>query len=524
MKKEKTCRDLLYLIAETIALLRKQFFHNSGEKIQLIVKEMQDMLSELTKKYSENITEIEEVLQQCIRAIGGIIDALEKTDYILCADLLETELYPLAVVLVGETEEEYKEDMNCGRYRLEKSDAGDFTIKTTGEEEFYLHSRVNPRMEAKQWIEGILEPGKDAYVVWGLGLGYHIEALYQIVAGRSKIQVFEPDKELIRLAGIYGRMKDLPADTVEVIYDGEGMAFAEAGRQENIQVIMHYPSVRNIQNAKIRSAFSQLFISDSSIKETKTSLYMNFRSNTSVCKHSADEILNRLEQKKVVVVAAGPSLDKNISLLKKENRDFLIIAVGTVFGKLVRMGIQPDYVVFMDAQERTFRQLEDLLPLKLNVPIVVESTACWKFMKYYQGPKFIAYQKGYELAEEAAAKGECTLFETGGTVTSLALDMAIKGHAKTIICIGVDLSYTGGMTHAGDTMDYAEAEENETLEVPGWYGGTVRTKMIFDMYRQWIENRIANCKEDITFINATEGGVFIKGMIHEPLECAMQRE
>ncbi|MDE6608267.1 MAG: DUF115 domain-containing protein, partial [Lachnospiraceae bacterium] len=115
---------------------------------------------------------------------------------------------------------------------------------------------------------------------------------------------------------------------------------------------------------------------------------MNYNSNTKLCPHNADELLGEIRGKKVIVVAAGPSLDKNVHLLKRENRDFLIIAVGTVFGKLVRMGISPDYVAFMDAQERTFRQMEEILPLDLKIPIIVESTACWRFIKYYRGPAY----------------------------------------------------------------------------------------------------------------------------------------
>jgi len=511
--------DLLFCIAQTIELLRKQFFHNAGENLQVIAGRMQGLLLEFAKRNQEKSEETETVLQPCMEVIGAFIGAMERQDYILCADLMETELYPLTEMIVhGLEETETLSIKKETEYQLEKAQSGDFTVKTKGSQGFYLHSRVNPRIEAKTWIDGILEPGKEAYVVFGIGLGYHIEAIYNKVSGRSGIEVYEMDKELIGLSYEYGRMKKIKEENLQVCYDEDGSLFAKAVSGRDVQIIMHYPSVKKIKNQDIRTSFQKFFISDSSVKETTELMLMNYKSNTKLCTHNADELLQEIKGKKVIVVAAGPSLDKNVHLLKRENRDFLIIAVGTVFGKLVRMGIFPDYVAFMDAQERTFKQMEGILPFDLKIPIIVESTACWRFIRYYQGPSYIAYQKGYAPAQRAAKEENKILFETGGTVTSLALDMAIKGRADTIIAIGMDLAYTGGVTHTEGTMDYKKAEDAEEIEVPGYYGKKVRTKVIFNMYKEWIEDRISKCDPSVTFVNATEGGVYIKGMLHEKLE------
>lgn len=513
--------DLLFCIEQTSNLLKKQFFDNAGENLQVISGGMQELLLEFVQKYKEKPEEIESALQSCGEVIGAVVSAMEKQDYILCADLLEAKLYPLAGMIIqridGAESPTVWEDEEQ-HYQLEKAQSGDFTIKTKGEQGFYLHSRVNPRIEAKTWIDGILEIGKEVYIVFGIGLGYHIEAIYNKVSGRSKIEVYEMDKELIGLSYEYGRMDKINAENMQVVHDVDGSLFAKSIKGRDAQIIMHYPSVKKIRNKEICTSFKKLFINDSSVKETKELMFMNYRSNTKLCIHNADELLGKIKGKKVIIVAAGPSLDKNVHLLKKENRDFIIIAVGTVFGKLVRMGIYPDYVAFMDAKEKTFRQMEEILPFNLQIPIIVESTACWRLVKEYQGPSYIAYQKGYDLAEKAAEKENRILFETGGTVTSLALDVAIKGEADTIITAGLDLAYTNGVSHAEGTPGYQKAEEYEIVEVPGYYGGKVTTEMTLNLYREWIEKRIINCDKAITLVNATEGGVFINGMLHEELE------
>lgn len=524
--------DLLFCIAQTGELLKKQFFHNAGENLQEVAGKLQELLLRFSQEYQGKDEETRDILQASMDTIGAVIGAMENQDYILCADLLETELYPIVELILQSLEEPESPVPDGGAardYRLERARSGDLTIKTKGDPGFYLHSRGNPRREARVWIDGILELGKEAYVVFGIGLGYHVEAIYEKVAGRSRIEVYETDREMIRLAYEYGRMKKINGDSVKAVHDWDGRLFAEAISGRDVQIIMHYPSIKKIEDRNIRASFEKFFISDSTVKETKDLMFMNYKSNTALCRHNADGILPEIEGKKVIIVAAGPSLDKNVHLLKKENRDFIIIAVGTVFGKLVRMGIIPDYVAFMDAQERTFRQMEEVLPFDLSVPIIVESTACWRFIKYYKGPSYIAYQKGYGPAEKAAEEEKAALFETGGTVTSLAFDVAIKGRAETIIVIGMDLAYTGGVTHAQGTMDHKQAETAEEVEVPGYYGGTVRTKIIFNMYREWMEERIARVNlaaranpaagnaPSITFVNATEGGAYINGMKHEEL-------
>lgn len=519
---DMTTQDLLFQISETIVLLRKQFFHNSGEKLQSIVGGLQCMLTQITGNYNCSKEAFSEVLEQCMEVMGEIVAAMENTDYILCADILEMQLYPLVNMLEEfepneKTQEDAKEVCDKDTYVLERALSGDWTIKTVQKEGFYLHSKVNPRIEAETFIDGILEIGKAAYVVWGIGLGYHIEAIYRKVGGRAIIEVYEPEESLISLAFSRGRLDMIMNDSIKIFHDPTGQKFVAAIQKKDLQIIMHYPSVRKWKEEEQKKIFQQFFISDASVKETKDLLLMNYKSNIALCNHSVDGVLQDLQKKKIVIVAAGPSLDKNVHLLKGKKNGTVVIAVGTVFGKLIRMGIIPDYVVFMDAQDRTFGQMEGLLDLQLQVPIIVESTACWKFIRYYQGPKMIAYQKGYELAEEKAEKEGTVLFETGGTVTSLAIDIAIKGGASEIICIGMDLAYTGGATHAEGTMDRGKAEETEVVEVDGYYGDKIYTKLIFNMYREWIEKRIQNCKET-TFVNATEGGVYVKGMLHEPLE------
>lgn len=87
---------------------------------------------------------------------------------------------------------------------------------------------------------------------------------------------------------------------------------------------------------------------------------------------------------------------------------------------------------------------------------------------------------------------------------------------KKIVFIGQDLAFTGGQTYnSGLKMEQKEDEQYQKkrviVQVKGNDGTMLDTDYQMDMYRKWIENEILKLPEDITVINATEGGAKIEG-------------
>lgn len=231
-----------------------------------------------------------------------------------------------------------------------------------------------------------------------------------------------------------------------------------------------------------------------------------------------DDIMLALEGKNVYIIAAGPSLDKNVEQLRNVDSKSVVITTGTVLSKLLNMGIVPDYAVIIDANMETLKQIEGIE--NCGVPLIILSTANYKVIEKYSGKKYVAYQKGYERAEKFAKENGLHIFNTGGSVTTLCIDMAIQARCRRLICVGMDLALTGGKTHADNTPRHMEhLDTTGKRMVMGQNGEMIPTHNNLDMYRKWIENRIANVK-DIEFINATEGGALVKGMKNMTLrEC-----
>ena len=130
-------------------------------------------------------------------------------------------------------------------------------------------------------------------------------------------------------------------------------------------------------------------------------------------------------------------------------------------------------------------------------------------------------QEGYAPAEELAKENGFHLYQSGGSVSTIAMDVAIRLGAARVICLGLDLAYTNDATHASGTMDYTSCAASDEYKVKAFDGGTVNSSNLFIVYREWIEQRIQREKE-CRFINATEGGAYIEGMQHMSLKEAMK--
>jgi hypothetical protein len=241
----------------------------------------------------------------------------------------------------------------------------------------------------------------------------------------------------------------------------------------------------------------------------------NFERNIKNCDTYVDELKEAFQGKDLYIAAAGPSLDKNYLKLKEVKDKGIILATGTVFKKLLKAGIIPDYVLVTDPNARVYKQIAGEEDSK--VPMLILSTAYYGFAANYKGKKYLVLQKDFQRAEKYAAEKGLELISTGGSVSTTALDIGITYGCRRIIFAGLDLAYTDGYAHASGTSRRKAADFDNLLQVEDIYGKLVYTNRSLNMFRLWIENRINNVK-GIEFIDATEGGAKIKGMRTARLE------
>ncbi len=479
--------------------------------------------------------------QGFMNMLSGILDAQQQRDYVLLADLYEIQLLPffngLQEYIIGHEEfdfsfEHYQSSLEQikrhhssldvmakktsfpenGDIAAEFTSSGFVTLAADEQgKKYYLHSNRTPSSEAFHLASSWYKEGKETYIVYGLGLAYHIQELAELDEG-IKIEVYEGKADIIHMACAYSDLRYiLQNPAVTLIYDPDYSMLmkriANLSREE--EFVIHYPSLRLVTDRTARERLEDYFIQYSSIKNQKHILDNNFKSNIKLGDASIDVLKNEFTGKDLYIVAAGPSLDRNFQLLKELNGRGIILATGTVFRKLIKAGITPDYVIVTDANNRVYRQVRGLE----NSPtaMLYLSTANKQFAHNYKGRKYIICQAGYRPAEEYAEEKGYQLYQTGGSVSTTALDIGISFRCARIIFLGLDLAYTDNAAHALDTSRRELPGTDDLIKVVDIHGNDVYTTKVLNIYRKWIENRIRNVK-GIQFIDATEGGARIQGM------------
>ena len=448
--------------------------------------------------------------------------------------------------------ESYKIDnIDYSEYVIQSAINGELTMQmgTTG---IHIHSTVNPTAEGRNFAQEYYRIEYNSYIVLGIGLGYHVKELLNMYA--PQIIVAESDINMLMLALMNMEFEELEDGRLQIIYDKDYTEFATyiTGERDE-KIVIYAPELKNamkineqqlsilsdiksennisdnlkeelLKKKRIYEKIKQVFIRESSVRNNEKRMNLNFKYNIANCTHYVDEIEDRFKGKKVIIVAAGPSLDKNVAQLKTIDRktdEYVILAVGTVYKKLLNIGIKPDYVIIIEANESIISQISGVEDTE--VPLLILSTAYRELARKYQGKKYLIDQYEYDHAEDHAQKYGYKLYSTGGSVTTTATSVAITLGARTIIFIGFDLSYPDGISHADGTSGKKKLDTTGFVGVESIDGTIVYATNVFIIYRNWIENEIKK-HPDIEFIDATEGGAKIAGTKIMSLEDALKKK
>ena len=360
---------------------------------------------------------------------------------------------------------------------------------------------------------------KSEYIIYGYGLGYHVKELSNLDRN-IKIEIYESDINIIQLACVYTELTSISNNpNINLIYDPDFSKIFNRIKSlgSDTEFVIHYPSLRNIKNPSIRKSMENYFIQYSSMNNQRRLLNGNFNENILNYDSMMNELRETFSGRDLYIVASGPSLDKNFMQLREIRKNAIILATGTVLKKLINAGITPDYFIVTDANSRVYEQISGFE--NIQVPMLLLSTAFKDFAKKYQGKKYMICQKDYSKAEKYASLKGDMLFETGGSVSTTALDIGISFGCRRIIFVGLDLAYTDNFVHANDTSQRDLICTEGLWQVEDIYGNMVYTNRTLDIYRGWIEKRIRGV-ENVEFIDATEGGAKIQGMkIMKLSEC-----
>ncbi|EAL1598519.1 motility associated factor glycosyltransferase family protein [Campylobacter jejuni] len=215
-----------------------------------------------------------------------------------------------------------------------------------------------------------------------------------------------------------------------------------------------------------------------------------------------------------IVVCAGPSLQKQIPLLKKYQENFVIFCVDGAYPLLVKHNITPDYVLNLDFEEYPLEFFKEVNPENKTLFILAASThsSVVDYLYKKQIPLSIALNDNFPY--QNLHINDFGYLEFGTHVGHACYTLAIALKFKNIIIIGQDLSFDKQGNSHFDSFDLG-SDIDTTLDIPTLktvaYGGLgeVLTHLAWDDYRKKIEDLFAR-NSQVNFLNATEGGARIE--------------
>ncbi len=233
-------------------------------------------------------------------------------------------------------------------------------------------------------------------------------------------------------------------------------------------------------------------------------------------------LYNRFAGKPAIVVATGPSLNKNKHLLKGLENKALIVAADASLRVLINMGVKPHLVTSLERVMPTVKLLEGFEKQEVeDVYLAACPVVRNEMYQAYPGPRIIVYRDFDHFNWLGIDRGILKIQLSAG---NMAFKVAEALGCDPIILIGQDLAFSrDGRSHANDTT-YGEKQIKpgaHVLTVPGNDGRPIETTSTWYLFLRAYEMDVLNYSG--TCINATEGGAYVTGTTIMPFEEAIDK-
>lgn len=419
-----------------------------------------------------------------------------------------------------------------------------------------LCSRHRPLEEAARLVRDIDLVEHAVVVVLGFGLGYHVQKLIERSRGATVIVVYEPDLSLLRAvfeqvdhsAWLRNALVVFVTDPNDRGSLAKKLEGAESILAQGVHFLEH-PSSRARLSTSV-SQFTKVF--SDFITAARTTLTTTLMRSVDTVRNlmlnidhyaagaGISDLHNIAAGRLAVVVSAGPSLHKNMHLLRNPGvrERCVIIAVQTTLKPLLAAGIRPHFVTALDYHEISSRFYEDLNADDLHeVTLIADPKANPVILDVYPGPIRCCANPYLDKLLGSNARDMGTI-PAGATVAHLAVYFAKFFGCNPIAMIGQDLGFPDGLYYAPGTAIHdvwaPELNPFNTIEMMEWqrivrhrthlvkvkdvHGKSIYTDAQMHTYLQQFERDFAQYKrEGLTIIDATEGGVAKQNTIAMPL-------
>lgn len=386
-------------------------------------------------------------------------------------------------------------------YKVEVAKNGEHTLEING---INIYSTYNPSKDAERFILNEINSDKKGYLLIGLGLGYHLEAILKVTSNK-KIYILILDNMELEIFKNFSLNPNIIESENVVIFDSKSKDFFEIDYQIIIPNVWlkaintKHPLFHFLEDIKIRQ---MSFNSSSGLLEN------NFIQNIRNDNFYLDALKNKFTDKSSCLVASGPSLNETIEMLRLTKNKFFILCVGSSLKVLIENEIIPDAIIITDPLPNVVRQIDKM---GFSGLLFYLSTANHEMSLLHDGIKIILFQEGYKLVTDILANTNGAMLETGGSVATTGISLIEFLGFKNLYLFGQDLGFRGERTHTTHSTSGINVASNVNFrKVLSNNGGFINTTSNLSTYHRWIEKKsnLSNLK----IYNTARHGAKIKNV------------
>lgn len=436
---------------------------------------------------------------------------------------------------------------DTGSYRIQPTNKENvFNLYITAKNMFYYDEKEN-LYHVKKELDSLNLKNTRLALSLGFGLGYEVIYYMQALAESQRtahIFVIEKDLELFCMS-LY------TTDIVPIIENENVVLFI--GLDEHELFIEFNEYLNDTQYLKYIKAINPVYYSSAiilnkdyylqaikTLKEASVRAYAlvgnspddslvglrNMFANIDyIVKNPGINLLyDKFKNKPAVVVSSGPSLDKNVHLLKGIEDKVLIICAESTYGILMNKGIKPNIVCTLERPERNNYYWNDFDPQEVESVFLASCPVIpRKLNESHKGKYLIVYRKFDHFKWLELDKGMLNIAQSSG---NMAFSIAAALGCDPIMLLGQDLAFDKEkeLTHAEGYWNGTNDEryhQQELIEIKGNDGKTILTSRTWYEFLKSYEIEVARYKGKC--INCTEGGAYIEGTQVMPFHEAIEK-
>lgn len=418
-------------------------------------------------------------------------------------------------------------------------------VKTSENECVFIHNHEDPGIESKTFLSMVGEHSTGVVLMYGMGLGYSI---LELLRNRKNLQymiIFELNIEFFIHAIRQMDLAEIFTDNRVIICLGEPHDLNSFMAPANRALMLEDIHTLNLQSCfQVNQAYEKVsslvfdyisaFNTEGATKIAHGRTFFENRLKHLTSMHhdkKLEDLAGRFKGVPALIIAAGPSLDKNIDQIAKAIGKAVIISVDTALPNLLNHGIIPDFITSIDYQELTYEKISGSAanPACRQISLICTSWVTDTVPKRFPAKNvFWAFSNNAMENWINVSMGGKMAVGGAGTVAHLNFTSARVLGCSPIIFVGQDLAFSNSRGHASNVVLSSDETTKRVLDsgqdilwVKGLVEPEVPTNRQMCGYKNVFEKMIKESEAKV--INSTEGGALILGSENMPLDMAIDK-